>query len=138
MHLTIHTDGGSLNNPGPAASAFVIEDNKKTIKESSFYLGTQTNNVAEYMGIIYALEEIYRISKNSPVLSCRFISDSLLMVNQIRGIYKVKQDHLKPLHQQVLRLVNGLGVSSVTFEHTLREGNKRADALVKKELSSHS
>lgn len=139
MNLTIHTDGGALNNPGPAACAYVIhnKDDGALIKESSFYLGNQTNNVAEYMGIIHALEEVVLMTKTKTVTTCLFVSDSLLLVNQINGLYRVKQEHLKPLFARIKTLVNEVGVPT-TFTHTLREGNVRADALVKKELATHS
>lgn len=137
MDLIIHTDGGSLHNPGPSACAFVIHSGNTLIKESSFFLGNQTNNIAEYMGVIYALQEVINISKQSRVHSCVLVSDSLLLVNQINGIYKVKQEHLKTLHERVTSLIKNSGVP-IVFKHTLREGNAQADGLVKKELLSYS
>lgn len=137
MNLTVHTDGGALNNPGPAACAFVIHNENKLVKEASFYLGNQTNNVAEYMGVIHALEELLSLSKNHKIQSCVFVLDSLLLVNQINGVYRVRQEHLKPLMLRIKTLISQVGIS-ITFTHTLREGNTQADSLVKKELSLYS
>lgn len=137
MDLVIHTDGGSLNNPGPSACSYVINAGDRLIGEASFFLGVQTNNVAEYMGVIHALEEVDKITKKENVTSCTFVSDSLLLVNQINGLYKVRQPHLRPLFNRATALIKTIGVP-ISFRHTLREGNVRADYLVKRELSSHS
>lgn len=137
MDLVIHTDGGSLNNPGPSACSYVINAGDRLIREASFFLGVQTNNVAEYMGVIHALEAVDKITKKEHVVSCAFVSDSLLLVNQIKGLYKVRQPHLKPLFTRATNLIKDIGIP-ISFRHTLREGNVRADYLVKRELSSHS
>jgi len=136
MHLTIHTDGGSLNNPGPAACAYVISDGSKQIGARSFFLGTQTNNVAEYTGVIEALREVKNIQKNNPILSVRFVCDSLLLVNQMTGKYKIKNEGMRALARQASLLIDELRVP-VSFHHVLRELNSDADALVKRELSSY-
>lgn len=135
MHLTIHTDGGSLNNPGPSACAFVIESGGKLVHEEAFFLGNQTNNVAEYEGVIRALIFLTGFVQNNSVSRCDFICDSLLLVNQVLGVYRVKQPHLKPLHAKVGGLIKNLSVP-ITFKHTLREGNVHADELVKSKLYS--
>src|SRR3990172_2608879 len=97
--LTIHTDGGSRGNTGPAASGFVVELDGKEIYKGSKFLGKQTNNVAEDSAVILALEWIV---KNKILLDVQgtiqsglitFLLDSELVVKQIKGLYKVKDEN---------------------------------------------
>lgn len=130
MHVTINTDGGSLNNPGPAACAFVVTHNKKIISEGSFFLGKETNNVAEYSAIIKALEWALAYKKKNPLLSISFICDSLLLVNQLNGIFKIKNARIRELAFRIKTLEQEVGVP-ISYKHVLRELNQEADALVK-------
>ncbi len=131
MHLTIHTDGGSLNNPGPAACAFIIEnDKKKILEKKSIYLGEQTNNVAEYEGIKNALIALLHFKKTHSISSLSFISDSLLMVSQLTGLYKVKNEKIREFVFEIRSLEQQLNVP-ISYKHVLRESNQEADALVK-------
>ena len=136
MNLTIHTDGGSLNNPGPAACAYPIDHGKTRIAARSFFLGTQTNNVAEYTGVIEALKKVKTLQKEAHISSVHFICDSLLLVNQMKGTYKIKNVGIKALASEASRLIEEIKIP-VSFTHVLREHNSEADGLVKKEFALH-
>jgi len=136
MHLTIYTDGGSLNNPGKAASAFVIYKDKKLIHKHKEKIGIASNNVAEYTALIKALEYIkdYVSRYTLHVTQIEIISDSQLLVRQVNGLYKVKHANIKPLHDQVKMLEMEIGLP-ISYTHVPREKNQEADALVKEALS---
>ena len=136
MQITIFTDGGSLNNPGPAASAFLIYKDGVLLKSSYKSLGTATNNVAEYNGLILALEELIKISDSIDWLHVQkitAISDSQLMVCQLNGEYKVKNRDIRTLVDKVQKLKAKIPFP-VIHTHVLREKNSEADSLVKKAL----
>lgn len=135
--LIIHTDGGSRGNPGPAASAFIAEEDSKEIIRKSKYLGSQTNNYAEYQGVILALEWIasQKLITNHYSLITFFL-DSELVVKQINATYKVKDENLRNLFYQVLTLLKSLNTSFI-FKHIPREKNKVADLLVNIELDKN-
>lgn len=135
--IIIHTDGGSRGNPGPAACGFVAEENGKEIFKASKYLGKQTNNFAEYSGVILALQCLSTqklISNNYKLIT--FFLDSELVVKQINGIYRVKDEHLRNLFFEVLDLKKKIGGNFV-FKNIPREENKIADLLVNEELDSN-
>lgn len=137
MKLTVHTDGGSLNNPGPAACSYIISKQDETIIEKmSFFLGVQTNNVAEYSGVKNALMAILRLKESLPISSLFFVSDSLLMVSQLNGIYKVKNEKIRELILTIRGLEQRVGVP-IKYSHVLRELNQPADDLVKECLFAH-
>lgn len=137
MHLTIHTDGGSLNNPGPAACAYIISrENGSVIEKKFFFLGNQTNNFAEYTGVRNALQSLLHLKKTAPFSSLSFISDSLLLVNQLNGLYKIKNDVIRSFVFEIRSLEQQLNVP-ISYKHVLREYNQEADALVKECLSPH-
>jgi ribonuclease HI len=122
--LIAHSDGGARGNPGPAGYGVVIEDETGgRIAGLSHYLGHQTNNFAEYQGLIaaleYALEHGYRALK--------VVSDSELLVRQIKGIYKVKNATLRDLHSRARKLIEQLDWFSI--QHARREHNREADLL---------
>src|SRR5438309_9390151 len=122
--LIAYSDGGARGNPGPAGYGVVIKDETgKKIAQLSQYLGHQTNNVAEYQGLIAALE--YAIKHGYKAL--KVISDSELLVRQIKGIYKVKNSVLKELHARAKELIRQLDWFSIG--HALREHNQEADLL---------
>lgn len=124
MGLVIHIDGGSRGNPGPAGAGVVIQtDAGLLVHEGAYYLGTQTNNAAEYYAVIRALE---RLSKMPPD-SVAFRSDSELLVRQVTGQYQVKSPALARLFGQVQRLL--LRVGAWQFRHIPRAENSRADEL---------
>jgi probable phosphoglycerate mutase len=121
---TAYTDGGSRGNPGPAGFGVVVQDgNGATIAELSDFLGLKTNNFAEYSGLLAALE--YALENG--IARLRVISDSELMVKQMRGQYRVQSPDLKPLYEEAKRLAARL--EAFQIEHVLRGKNKRADAL---------
>ena len=121
---TAHCDGGSRGNPGPAGYGAVVTDSAgKVVARLSRYLGHQTNNVAEYEGLLAVLQ--WAVDNGKKRL--RVVSDSELMVKQIKGVYKVKHPGLLPLWQEARRLATQL--SGFEMRHTLRGGNKEADRL---------
>ena len=123
-HLIAHSDGGARGNPGPAGYGVVIKDESgKKVAALSEYLGHQTNNFAEYQGLIAALE--YAVKHGPKAL--KLISDSELLVRQIKGIYKVKNATLQDLHGRAKELIAQLEWFSIG--HALREHNQEADRL---------
>lgn len=130
--LNIYTDGGARGNPGPAAIGVVVKgEQEKIIYEFGRTIGETTNNVAEYQAVIAALEWIkYQPGADRP-MAVNFYLDSTLVVHQLKGEWKIKQDHLKPLAGEVHRLEAGL---LITYTAIPREQNIRADALVNRAL----
>ncbi len=127
--ITAYTDGGARGNPGPAGyGVHVLDDQGNTLAELVGPLGHATNNVAEYSGLIAALQ--WALDNGERSLRVRM--DSELVIKQMRGQYKVKHAGLQPLHAAAQRLVSQLG--RVTFEHVRREQNKVADALSNKAM----
>ena len=121
---TAHVDGGARGNPGPAGYGVVIHDpHGKKIAELSQYLGHHTNNYAEYNGLLAALH--YAITHRIP--SLRIISDSELMVRQMKGIYRVRHPELRKLHDEAQHLT--AQIEHVEIRHALREHNQTADRL---------
>ena len=122
--ITAYFDGGSRGNPGPAGwGAYIVNDDGTVLAELSGALGVATNNVAEYNGLIAALQ--WAADHDVTALSVK--GDSLLLVEQMRGNYKVKNEGLKPLHMKARMLVMQIG--NVSFAHVPREKNKDADRL---------
>ncbi|MDP2623494.1 MAG: ribonuclease HI family protein [Actinomycetota bacterium] len=122
-HL-LYADGASRGNPGPAAIGFVLIDPEgTTVVERGAVIGTATNNVAEYQALIAGLEAA--LSRGVRDLEVRL--DSLLLVRQVSGEFRVKAEHLKPLHRRVSRLLRDF--DRVRVGHVRRESNTRADAL---------
>lgn len=134
MDLIIYTDGGSLNNPGPAACSFLIYRGKKLLYKEAFFLGVASNNVAEYSGLIKALEKVRDIKMTSPVSSLVCFADSKLLIMQMRGLYKIKHPDMKRLSSQIKLLEMEIGVVP-SYKHIPREKNQLADALVKEVLA---
>jgi probable phosphoglycerate mutase len=122
--FTAHCDGGSRGNPGPSGYGAVVEDSKgQVVARLSRFLGLQTNNYAEYSGLLAVLE--WALANGAGRL--RVVSDSELMVKQMKGIYKVKSPGLVPLYQEAKRMAKQL--EKFEMSHTLRGGNKEADRL---------
>lgn len=121
--LKAHVDGGSRGNPGHAGYGVFIQDAEgNPVAELSEYLGIQTNNYAEYSGLLAALR--YAREHGNAI---EVVSDSELMVRQLNGQYKVKNEGLKPLYQQAMAMVRDLDWFKV--RHVRREFNKDADRL---------
>jgi probable phosphoglycerate mutase len=122
--FTAHCDGGSRGNPGPAGYGAVIEDPEgQVVARLSEFLGRQTNNYAEYKGLLAVLA--WALANGVKRLTV--VSDSELMVRQIKGIYKVKNPGLLPLWQEARAMSRQL--NAFEMRHTLRGGNKEADKL---------
>lgn len=131
--IKANIDGGARGNPGPSAYGVVVRNAKgEIIAELSEYLGNQTNNFAEYSGLLAALE--FAVREKHP--SLRVISDSELMVKQMKGQYKVKNPGLLELYTRARSLVRKLEHFSI--EHVLREQNRDADRLVNEVLDSRT
>jgi probable phosphoglycerate mutase len=122
--ITAYFDGGARSNPGPAGyGVSIVDDNGAVLAELHGSLGVATNNVAEYNGLIAALQ--WAIDHDVAALTVK--GDSLLIIEQMRGNYKVKNEGLKPLHMKARMLVMQIG--NVKFEHVPREQNTEADRL---------
>ena len=136
--LTVYTDGGARGNPGPAACGVVIKnENEEIIFEASKYLGTATNNQAEYEALILALQKAREMfeKENSKDGNIESYLDSELIVKQLNGEYRIKNEGLKPLYEKVSSLKKHF--NSIKFIHIPREKNKLADKLVNRELDAH-
>jgi len=123
-----HIDGGSRGNPGPAAAAGVLLDEQGHRAEFSLFLGTTTNNVAEYVALIWALEEARRVGAEQ----LHVYTDSQLLACQIQGSYRVKSTHLQALHRQARELERAFRQVRVCY--VPREENRVADAMVNRTL----
>jgi len=122
--ITAFFDGGARANPGPAGyGVYIVDDLGNVLAELSGSLGGTTNNVAEYTGLIAALQW----AVDHDVKQIHIKGDSLLIIEQMRGNYKVKNEGLKPLHMKARMLVMQIG--DVKFDHVRREFNKEADRL---------
>jgi ribonuclease HI len=122
--ITAHVDGGARGNPGSAGyGAVITNESGETLAELYAGIGISTNNVAEYRGLIAALEW----AEQHGVNHLHVKSDSLLIVQQMLGNYRVKNEGLMPLHRQARQLAASIG--HVTYEHVPRERNKEADRL---------
>lgn len=125
--LCINIDGGSRGNPGPSGIGIYIHQNKKSLVKRGYFIGTATNNQAEYLALAVAFFIVSKIAHKISFSSVHVISDSELLVKQIKGIYKTKN----PALQNIKKLIAELSEPySVTISHTLREGNTVADELV--------
>ena len=122
--ITAFFDGGARSNPGPAGyGVYIVDDAGTVLAELHGSLGIATNNIAEYRGLIAALQ--WAVDHHLTAITVK--GDSLLIIEQMRGNYKVKNDGLKPLHMQARMLVMQIG--HVKFEHVPREKNQDADRL---------
>lgn len=127
--VKVFADGGSRGNPGPSASGYVLLDmNDTVLVDKGVYLGITTNNQAEYQALKFALEEAQRMH----VRRVDVYMDSLLVINQMKGVFKVKNRDLWPIHDAVKRLAGGF--DHITFTQIPRELNKLADSAVNRAL----
>lgn len=127
--VKMFTDGGSRGNPGPSATGYAIldmEDN--VIYKSGQYLGITTNNQAEYQAVRQGLEYCKKLN----ISTVHAYLDSLLVVNQLNGIYKIKNRDLWPIHESIKKLIGSF--KHVKFTHVPREFNTIADGMVNKTL----
>jgi ribonuclease HI len=131
MSIIIYTDGGARGNPGPAAIGVVIYRDQEKIAGVGEYIGERlTNNWAEYEAVIFALLKALELELIGADIE--FKLDSLLVVEQLKGNWRIKEPSLKPQVEKVRGLLKDFG--RVTFTHIPREENKEADALVNEAL----
>jgi ribonuclease HI len=130
MDITVYTDGGALNNPGPAASAFLIYHEGALLFKDTLPIGRATNNTAEYTALIMALKKLSEMKKTCSFSSITFLADSKLLVMQMRGVYKIKHPEMRRLYGEAKSLEMRLDIVPV-YRHIPREKNKDADALGK-------
>jgi ribonuclease HI len=129
VKATLYTDGGARGNPGPAAFAYVLEADDGTVLDAhGEAIGVATNNVAEYRALVAGLERAAEVG----VTELEVVSDSELLVKQMRGEYRVKNAALQDLSLEASRLARRLG--SVDYRAVRREHNKLADRLVNEAL----
>ncbi len=136
MKLLLNTDGGSRGNPGPAAYGYVIQDITDLdavmiLEKCGKYIGITTNNIAEYEALLHGVKWVV---DNEPEAELVIKMDSLLIVNQIRGLFKVKNPGLLPKYLEVKKLLATL--KRYEISHTYREGNSVADGLVNEALDN--
>jgi ribonuclease HI len=128
--IIIYSDGGSRGNPGPSAAGFVVMNSmKEVIYTGGLYLGITTNNQAEYQAVRLGLE--WALKAHAKKVDFRI--DSLLVVNQMKGVYKIKNRELWPINERIRELVSQF--EKVTFTHVRREFNQLADGMVNKILN---
>lgn len=133
--LKIWCDGGSRNNPGPGACAFVVKDEDcKTLFSEGKLLGKVTNNIAEYNGVILAL--IYLKNNYETYNNYNFYLDSNLVVSQLNGLFKIKDSKLRDLFLQIKILENEIKIP-VKYNLIPREQNREADLLVNQTLDKN-
>jgi ribonuclease HI len=131
VKATLYTDGGARGNPGPAAFAYVLEAGDGTVLAAhGETIGVATNNVAEYRGLVAGLAKALELE----VPEVEVVSDSELLVKQMRGEYKVKNEALRELSLEAARLARRL--DSVDYRHVRRAQNELADRLVNEALDA--
>ena len=131
MKVRLYTDGGSRGNPGPSAFAYVIEAEDGTVLAAhGETIGVATNNVAEYSGLVAGLKAALELH----VSELDVVSDSELLVKQMRGEYKVKNEALRALSLEAARLAREVG--KVEYRHVRRAENELADRLVNEALDA--
>ncbi len=129
MRFTIYGDGGSRGNPGPAGSGAIIRNEAgEVVGTVSEFLGTTTNNVAEYTAVLRGLAMLATmLGQKAKDAEVHVRMDSMLVIRQMKGEWKIKHPNMRPLAEKVSELVRLFG--SVSFEHVYREHNKDADRL---------
>ena len=131
--VKLYADGGSRGNPGPSASGYVITDmDNNILKKSGVYLGITTNNQAEYQALKFGLEEVQKLGARE----VEVYMDSLLVINQLKGVYKIKNRDLWPIHEAIKEIAKQL--KKVNYFHIPRELNKLADAEVNTTLDAEA
>lgn len=131
MKLIINTDGGARGNPGHGAAGYVVKDDSgRVLIKSGCYLGVTTNNDAEYQAITKALGAV--LQKYHQVEEIEIKADSLLVIKQLNNEFKVKNNHLRELFDQIK--TQEKGIKKITYTHIPREQNYQADLLVNQAL----
>jgi ribonuclease HI len=131
VKVVVHVDGGARGNPGPAAAAAVVSTpDGEVLDEAAITLGTATNNVAEYRGLLLGLERARALEATE----VEVVNDSELVARQVNGVYKVKHPDMRPLHAEALRALDGF--ERWTVRTVPRAQNADADALVNQALDA--
>lgn len=131
VELSLYSDGGSRGNPGPSACGYVLIDkDNQIVAEDGIFLGVTTNNQAEYQSLKLGLEAALKLNAGR----VKVFMDSMLVINQMKRIYKVKNHDLIPINNSIKQLVHKF--DHVTFTHIPRERNRRADAKVNEILDA--
>lgn len=128
----LRTDGGSRGNPGPSGIGFVIEQDGEAVCKGGRFLGSQTNNVAEYEALIWGLENVEALGFSAVTV----YADSELLVKQVNGEYRVKSDGLKPLFARARKLLAQFGSFKVI--HVRREHNAEADEMANQAMDARA
>ena len=136
--FTIHADGGSRGNPGPSGAGAMIRDHLgNSVASVSQYLGTRTNNYAEYEAVILAFETLAKIVRKKVGATEVVVKmDSELVVKQMKGLYKVKHPVLKGQYARLIQVIGAFG--KVSFTHVPRAQNSDADALANEAMDRGS
>jgi ribonuclease HI len=139
MHYTVHADGGSRGNPGPSGAGAMIRDSLgNSVASVSQFLGTCTNNFAEYEAVILAFETLMKLVPKEKHKTTEVVvkMDSELVVKQMKGLYKVKHPVLKGQYARLVHTISAFG--KVSFTHVPRAQNKDADALANEAMDRGS
>ncbi|HXW86249.1 MAG TPA: ribonuclease HI family protein [Candidatus Bathyarchaeia archaeon] len=120
----LSVDGAARNNPGPAGAGIVLMKNNALLRKEGFFLGKKTNNQAEYLALLVGL--FFARQYMQPADHLLIISDSLLLVRQVQGVFKIRNRHLQEYHTLARSLMTGIHAH---IEHVLREKNEEADAM---------
>jgi len=136
LHFEIHTDGGSRGNPGPSAIGVIIKGATIEKKEYGEYIGITTNNVAEYTAAIFGLKKLKQLigTEKASRSTVMVHADSELLVKQVNGEYKIKEETIRDLFLELWNL--RLDYQKVDFTHVIREENTEADKMVNHALDS--
>ncbi len=135
MKFIIFTDGASRGNPGLASYGYTISDDQgNIINEKGEYIGTTTNNVAEYSAVLNAFKYLLESYLNDLPIEINLFADSKLVAEQLSGRWRIKNENLKLIFNEIKVLENKLG--KVTYTHVYRSQNKRADSLANQALDS--
>ena len=131
MRVVINIDGGARGNPGPAGAGVVIAaaDDGTVLHQAGIFIGHATNNVAEYTGLLEGLKR----AANLNATEVKVLSDSQLLVRQINGQYRVKNEGLKPLYEEAVQL--SAQFTHFSIEHIPREQNTQADAMANRAMN---
>ena len=131
---TLYFDGASRSNPGPASYGGVIYDeNKNEIATYKKYIGRHTNNVAEYLGCFHGVQACIQ----EGIKNVTIYGDSKLVIEQVSGRWKVKSDNIKPIYNEIKKVLDTNPFEKIEFKHVKRNKNKRADQLANEALDEH-
>ena len=131
---TLYFDGASRSNPGPASYGGVIYDeNKNEIATYKKYIGKHTNNLAEYLGCFHGVQACIQ----EGIKNVTIYGDSKLVIEQVSGRWKVKSDNIRPIYNEIKKVLDTNPFEKIEFKHVKRNKNKRADQLANQALDEH-